>query len=157
MISVIMPAYNSENYVSEAIESVCKQSFADWELLIVNDGSTDHTPEIIEKYAQKDSRIKVFHRKNEGVSMARNFALNQVRGEYVTFTDSDDVYHSDRLKKLLQVFEQHKKYDVVFSRYREFRGKLYVNEERDHGKVYISYDDIPKKAISDSNNHFVWK
>ena len=75
MISVIMPAYNSENYVSEAIESVCKQSFADWELLIVNDGSTDHTPEIIEKYAQKDSRIKVFHRKNEGVSMARNFAF----------------------------------------------------------------------------------
>lgn len=131
MISVIMPAYNSENYVSEAIESVCKQSFADWELLIVNDGSTDHTPEIIEKYAQKDLRIKVFHRKNEGVSMARNFALNQVRGEYVTFIDSDDVYHIDRLKKLLQVFEQHKKCDVVFSRHREFRGKLYVNEERD--------------------------
>ena len=156
MISVIMPAYNSENYVSEAIESVCKQSFADWELLIVNDGSTDHTPEIIEKYAQKDSRIKVFHRKNEGVSMARNFALNQVRGEYVTFIDSDDVYHIDRLKKLLQVFEQHKKCDVVFSRHREFRGKLYVNEERDQGKIYISYDDIPKKVISDSNNHFVF-
>ena len=123
--------------------------------MIVNDGSTDHTPEIIEKYAQKDSRIKVFHRKNEGVSMARNFALNQVRGEYVTFIDSDDVYHIDRLKKLLQVFEQHKKCDVVFSRHREFRGKLYVNEERDQGKIYISYDDIPKKVISDSNNHFV--
>ena len=124
--------------------------------MIVNDGSTDRTPEIIDKYAQKDLRIKVYHKKNEGVSMARNFALNQVRGEYATFIDSDDVYHIDRLKKLLQVFEQHKKCDVVFSRHREFRGKLYVNEERDQGKIYISYDDIPKKVISDSNNHFVW-
>ena len=57
---------------------------------------------------------------------------------------------------LLKVFEQHKKCDIVFSRHREFRGKLYVDEERDQGKTYISYDDIPKKVISDSNNHFVW-
>ena len=70
MISIIMPVYNAESYISEAIESVCKQNYADWELLIVNDGSSDHSPEIIEKYAQKDPRIKVFHRKNEGVSMA---------------------------------------------------------------------------------------
>ena len=156
MISIIMPVYNAESYISEAIESVCKQNYADWELLIVNDGSSDHSPEIIEKYAQKDPRIKVFHRKNEGVSMARNFALNQVRGEYVTFIDSDDVYRSDRLKKLLQVFELYKNCDVVFSRHREFRGKLYAKEERDQGKIYISNDDICKKIFSDSNNHFVW-
>lgn len=61
MISIIMPVYNSEKYVSEAIESVCNQSYENWELLIVNDGSTDHTQEIIENYSEKDSRIKVFH------------------------------------------------------------------------------------------------
>lgn len=114
MISIIMPVYNSEKYVSEAIMSVCKQSYKNWELLIVNDGSTDHTQEIIDNYAKKDSRIKVFHRKNEGVSMARNFALNQLCGEYVTFIDSDDIYHTDRLKRMLHVFEQHTNCDIVF-------------------------------------------
>ena len=78
MISIIMPVYNSEKYISEAIESVCNQSYKNWELLIVNDGSTDYTSKIIDDFAKKDSRIKVFHRKNEGVSMARNFALNKV-------------------------------------------------------------------------------
>ena len=63
MISVIMPVYNSEKYVSESIESVCNQNYENWELLIVNDGSTDHTSKIINDYAKKDSRIKVFHKK----------------------------------------------------------------------------------------------
>ena len=80
MISVIMPVYNSEKYVSEAIESVCKQSYKKWELLIVNDGLTDHTPQIIDDYAKKDSRIKVFHRKNEGVSDKFHFAFYDGRG-----------------------------------------------------------------------------
>ena len=155
MISVIMPAYNSENYVSEAIESVCKQSFADWELLIVNDGSTDHTPEIIEKYAQKDSRIKVFHRKNEGVSMARNFALNQMRGEYVTFIDSDDVYQVDRLSGMLQVFETNRNCDIVFSRHREFKGKLTISNDSGTQNIVIIDDDILKIIISDTKYHFM--
>lgn len=102
-----MPVYNSEKYVSEAIDSVCNQSYENWELLIVNDGSTDHSAEIINEYARKDSRIKVFHRKNEGVSMARNFALSRICGDYVTFIDSDDIYYKDRLKRILQVFEQY--------------------------------------------------
>ena len=97
LVSIIMPVYNSEKYISEAIESVCNQSYKNWELLIVNDGSTDHTAKIIDDYSKKNFRIKVFHRKNEGVSMARNFALNQICGEYVTFIDSDDVYYVDRL------------------------------------------------------------
>lgn len=113
MISIIMPAYNSEKFISEAIESVCNQNYQNWELLIVNDGSTDHTSEIIDDYAKKDSRIRAFHRKNEGVSMARNFALNHICGEYVTFIDSDDVYHVNRLEKMLQVFEQHQNCDIV--------------------------------------------
>lgn len=155
MLSVIMPAYNSEKYVSEAIESVCNQSYKDWELLIVNDGSTDHTPEIIDDYAKKDSRIKVFHRENEGVSMARNFALNKICGEYVTFIDSDDVYHTDRLKRMLQVFEKHTECDVVFSGYKEFIGQLNINETIGSEEAVISNDDILKKVISDSKKHFI--
>ena len=84
-----MPVYNSEKYVSEAIESVCNQSYKNWELLIVNDGSVDLSEEIIENYAKKDTRITVFHKQNEGVSIARNYALDKISGEYVTFIDSD--------------------------------------------------------------------
>lgn len=156
MISIIMPVYNSEKYISEAIESVCNQSYKNWELLIVNDGSTDYTSKIIDDFAKKDSRIKVFHRKNEGVSMARNFALNQICGEYITFIDSDDMYHADRLKRMLQVFEQHENCEIVFSRHKEFRGKLNTYEANDSRKIVISDDDILVKVISDSKNHFVW-
>ena len=151
-----MPVYNSEKYVSEAIESVCHQSYKKWELVIVNDGSTDGSSEIIEDYAKKDSRIKVFHKENEGVSMARNFALNRICGEYVTFIDSDDVYHVDRLKKMLQVFEVHIDYDIVFSRHKEFKGDLNSKGEIGSETIEISDDNILKKVISDSNNHFVW-
>ena len=155
MISVIMPAYNSEKYVSEAIESIRNQSYENWELLIVEDGSTDCTRNIIDKYAKKDSRIKVFHKKNEGVSMARNFALNQICGEYVTFIDSDDIYQTDRLKRMLHVFEQNTNCDIVFSRHKEFTGKLITEEEIGTKKVVLSDDNILKKVISDSKNQFM--
>ena len=151
-----MPVYNSEKYISEAIESVCNQSYIDWELLIVNDGSVDLSAEIIENYAKKDTRITVFHKQNEGVSIARNYALDKISGEYVTFIDSDDVYHVDRLKKMVQVFEKHGNCDIVFSRHKEFTGQLNTGEVSSTGAIVISDDDILKKIISDSKNHFVW-
>ena len=155
-VSIIMPVFNSEKYVSEAIESVCHQSYKNWELLIVNDGSVDLSAKIIEKYAKKDSRITVFHKRNEGVSNARNFALGKISGEYVTFIDSDDVYHTDRLKKMVQVFEKHGNCDVVFSRHNEFKGKLIKIEQIGLGKTTIYDEDIVLKVISDSRNHFIW-
>lgn len=154
-VSIIMPVYNSEKYVSEAIESVCCQSYKNWELLIVNDGSADLSAEIIEKYAKKDSRITVFHKRNEGVSNARNFALGKISGEYVTFIDSDDVYHTDRLKKMVQVFEKHGNCDIVFSRHNEFTGKLTRIEQIGLGKTTIYDENVVLKVISDSQNHFI--
>lgn len=154
-VSIIMPVYNSEKYVSEAIESVCHQNYKNWELLIVNDGSTDLSAEIIERYAKKDSRITVFHKRNEGVSNARNFALGKISGDYVTFIDSDDVYHMDRLEKMVQVFEKHRNCDVVFSRHNEFTGKLAKVEQIGSGKTTLYNEDIVLKVISDSQNHFI--
>ena len=156
MISVIMPIYNSEKYVSEAIESVCNQSYKNWELLIVNDGSTDQSSKIIDDYAKKDSRIKVFHRSNEGVSMARNYALDKCNGNYITFIDSDDVYHPERLKKMMQIFVQNPDCDIVFSRHKEFRGELGLGDTRGTGSVKINNGNILQKIISDSRKHFVW-
>lgn len=155
MISVIMPVYNSERYISEAIDSICNQSYENWELLIVNDGSTDHTAKIINDYAKKDSRIRVFHKKNQGVSLTRNYALNQIRGEYVTFIDSDDVYHVERLERMLHVFEQHLNCDIVFSRHKEFIGEADRNQPIGNEKMEICKDNILEKVISDSKNHFI--
>ena len=80
-ISIIMPIYNKENYLSESIDSVLAQSFKDFELLCINDGSTDNSLEILRNYQLKDTRIKVFNKKNTGVSDTRNFGLSKAQGE----------------------------------------------------------------------------
>ena len=155
-VSIIMPVYNAEKYVSEAIESVRNQSYENWELIIVDDGSTDRSPEIIDAYFRKDPRIKSLHKKNEGVSMARNLALDQVCGEYVTFIDSDDVYHPDRLYRMVQIFEKYPNCDIVFSSYTEFMGEWKYSEASSSGEIKVYDDEILIHVISDTKNHFVW-
>ena len=89
-ISIIIPVYNAEKYLRNCLDSVLNQSFADWEMLLVDDGSTDASPSICDEYAAKDGRIRVFHKENGGVSSARNLGLDNAKGEYITFIDSDD-------------------------------------------------------------------
>ena len=142
LVSIVMPVYNCEKYLQESIESVLSQSYQNWELLIVDDGSTDRSPGIIDAYAQKDARIKSVHKKNEGVSVARNVALEHIRGEYVTFIDSDDVYHVDRLKEMLYVFETNKNCDIVFSGHKEFKGKLTISNKSSKKNIVVTTEDI---------------
>ena len=101
MVSVILPAYNAEKYIADSIKSVISQSFTDWELLIVDDGSTDSTPRLCDGFASSDPRIRVFHRHNAGVSAARNFGLDSAQGEYITFLDADDILHPEFLSSLI--------------------------------------------------------
>ena len=89
-ISVIVPVYNAEKYLYRCIDSILAQTFTDFELLLVNDGSKDNSGKICDEYAAKDSRVRVFHKENGGVSSARNVGLDNVKGEWVTFCDSDD-------------------------------------------------------------------
>ena len=95
MISVIVPVYNCEKYIHRCIDSILSQSFTDFELLLINDGSTDSSGVICDEYSQKDNRVRVFHKTNGGVSSARNLGLDESRGEYVTFVDSDDYILED--------------------------------------------------------------
>ena len=97
LISIIMPMYNTEAYVAGAVRSVQAQTYANWELLIVDDGSTDGSGALCDELAASDSRIRVFHKENGGVSRARNFALAQAKGEYICFLDSDDACEPDYL------------------------------------------------------------
>lgn len=98
MISVIVPFYNSSKYINECIQSILNQTYNDFELLLINDGSEDDSLNICKEY--KDKRIRIFNRKHNGVSCARNYGLSKARGEYVCFIDSDDIVHRDYLNKL---------------------------------------------------------
>lgn len=89
-VSIIIPVYNVEKYLDRCMNSVLNQTLKDIEIILVDDGSTDHCPQMCDAYAEKDSRIKVIHKKNAGLGMARNTGLDYVTGEYVTFIDSDD-------------------------------------------------------------------
>ena len=106
LVSVVMPAYNSELYIAKAIESVIRQSYKGWELIIVNDGSKDATQNIIDYYIQKDSRIKcVSLSENKGISYARNRGIEASRGEYIAVMDSDDLMNPERLKLSLKAIK----------------------------------------------------
>lgn len=98
--SVIIPVYNRETCVHLAIESICKQDYPNWELILVDDGSTDKTAEICRKYAAADSRIRYHYKRNGGVSSARNFGIQLARGEYILFLDSDDSLAGNCLRVL---------------------------------------------------------
>ena len=105
MISFIIPIFNAEKYISRCIDSIKKQSFDDWELLLVDDGSDDKSALICDIYASSDSRIRAFHKDNEGVSSARNYGLEYAKGEWIWFVDSDDYILNgakDVLSKALQ-------------------------------------------------------
>ncbi|MCD8236258.1 MAG: glycosyltransferase [Prevotellaceae bacterium] len=89
-ISVIIPVYNAESCLNRCIDSILVQTFADFELLLIDDGSKDNSGRICDEYAEKDSRVRVFHKENGGVSSARNMGLDNARGEWITFVDADD-------------------------------------------------------------------
>ena len=98
LVSVIMPAYNAEKHLGEAIESIQNQTYHNWELLIINDGSTDSTGEIIEEYAKQDERINyIINQKNEGLITTRNKGLLEAKGQYIANLDSDDIAYPERL------------------------------------------------------------
>lgn len=97
-VSIIMPVYNASKYLYDSIDSILKQSFSDFELIIINDGSIDNSLDIINNFIKKDNRISVFTIKNAGVSNARNIGLDHAKGEYILFVDSDDTVDSDFIK-----------------------------------------------------------
>ena len=100
MISIICPVYNTGTFLIECVNSVIVQDMIDWELLLIDDGSTDKSPEICDNFAEKDSRIKVFHKQNEGQWLTREFGINRAKGQYFIFLDSDDMLEPHALRKL---------------------------------------------------------
>lgn len=161
-VSVIIPVYNAENYIDQCVRSVLAQTFTDFELLLIDDGSTDGSGIICDNFVQKDTRIKVFHKANSGVSSARNQGLESAMGEWIVFLDSDDVIEAQYLEHLLlNVLSFHS--DFATSRLIEARKtKEYENrtyENLDGFKTFFENCDyhpiggkIFNKSILDAKN-----
>ena len=116
-ISVIVPVYNTKKYLSRCLDSILSQSFTDFELLLIDDGSTDDSGVICDAYAEKDNRIRVFHKENGGVSSARNLGINNASGKWIYFVDSDDELLPDGLKTLVENVSEGA--DVVMAGYED--------------------------------------
>lgn len=143
LISVIIPIYNVEKYLRQCVDSVLAQSHTNIEIILVDDGATDGCPQICDSYEQKDARIKVVHKKNGGLSDARNVGLELAHGKYVCFFDSDDVVHRDIITELYQACVQSDA-DISTCYFERFTDS---HIEKDEGKVQ-NEDYTGKELIS---------
>lgn len=117
LVSVIMPLYNAERFVSEAIESVLGQTVEGWELFVIDDQSTDRSVDVVRKYCEKDPRITLLqNEKNSGVSVTRNRGIDAARGQYIAFLDSDDVWKPEKLQRQLSLMQE-KNADIGYCSY----------------------------------------
>jgi glycosyltransferase involved in cell wall biosynthesis len=106
LVSVIIPAYNAERYIARTLESVLSQTYKNIEVLVTNDGSTDQTVEIVESFAEKDSRTRILHQPNLGPSAARNCGIQSSKGEFIAFIDADDVWHKEKTQAQVECFQR---------------------------------------------------
>ncbi|NQM52083.1 glycosyltransferase family 2 protein [Streptococcus suis] len=155
LISIIVPVYNVENYLDECIQTVLAQTYSNWELLLINDGSTDSSGTICDDYAKGDERIHIKHiKKSKGVSEARNTGLSLAKGEYITFLDSDDGIREDFLETCLTTAIQHD-VDIVI-------GHFFIWDENQQTFYYFveqsQKDTIELISAQEAlNRQVVWK
>lgn len=145
MISIIIPVYNTALYLDKCIESVLNQTYHNFECILVDDGSTDNSLRKCQYWSLKDSRIKVFHQKNQGVSVARNKGINVAKGEYITFIDSDDWVEVCYLEHMREAMLQHS-VDLVISGF---------VQKTNNSCLHFSCDDKLIKLSSSNINEFV--
>lgn len=115
LISIVIPVFNAEKYISETLDSLIKQTYSNWECFIIDDGSTDHSKDIIQEYCKKDNRFHYFYQENSGPSVARNNGLKLVEGEYIQFLDADDVLMPERFDVLLQEYTKAESNIILYS------------------------------------------
>lgn len=155
MISIILPVYNAEEYLEQCLKSLLSQTYADIEIICMNDGSTDNSAEIIEKYAAKDDRLKSIRQENKGTEVARRRALSLCSGKYIMFCDSDDWYEPNMCEEMLHAIEDN---DVDIAMCKT-NMRFEIEEAEDH-TYYFELDEDGKKEISnyliDGINSFVW-
>lgn len=139
-VSFILPIYNVEKYLSECVESILVQTYRDFEILLVDDGSPDNCPALCDEWARKDDRIKALHKPNGGLSDARNYGLEHAQGDYVVFVDSDDFWvNKDCLENLMNVVDVHPECDFI-----GFNCSYYYSDTKTF-KKWVAYDESLSK------------
>ena len=131
LISIIIPVYNVEKYLNSCLDSVLAQIYENWECLLIDDGSKDSSGKICDEYASKDSRFRVFHKENGGVSSARNLGLDNAEGEWVTFVDSDDVLTNNFFSDFIIALQENQDIDL-------FVGD--VLQQRMDGSTFVEFE-----------------
>lgn len=142
LLSIIVPVYNVEEYLPRCVDSILSQTFPDFELILVDDGSPDRCGEICDAWAKKDCRIRVLHKSNSGVNAARNTGLGLAKGRYITFIDGDDFIKSNTFEKALALLEKNREIDLL--QYPE----IHVQDGKE--SIWIGYPEIP--IILSKNN-----
>lgn len=141
LISVVIPVYNVENYLEECIQSVLNQTYTNLDIVLVNDGSTDTSREICDRFSELDSRIRVFYTENKGAALAKNFGVAQALGEYVLFVDSDDIAENRMVETLHKQVEETGA-DIVI-------GNYFIYDENDgQCKFYVLERDFCIEELS---------
>lgn len=140
-ISVIVPVYNVEKYIDRCMDSILNQTYSNLEIVLVDDGSPDRCPELCDAYKDKDPRVKVIHKRNGGLGLARNTGLESATGEYVTFVDSDDFLDLNMVDKLCQTLCENDA-EVAYCAYNIYSDNKAIIPQKDDrvGKVYTGRD-----------------
>lgn len=155
-ISIIVPVYNvEESFFRKCIDSLINQTVADIEIILINDGSTNNSPQLCDQYAKKDSRIKVFHQENQGVSVARNKGISEATGEWITFVDPDDWVELDMCEKLINNLKDGN-YDIlVFSYFEVYENrinKILWGKQKSYDLAQNEYEILQNNILSYNKN-----
>lgn len=141
-VSINLCCYNSERYLRETLESVINQTYQDWELVIINDGSTDSTEAIVKEYTDQGFPIVYYYQENHGLGYSRNEALKRSSGKYIAFIDHDDVWMPEKLERQLAIFENDTDVDFVYTNYyvtRNKRRKIRFKKKQPEGYVFENF------------------
>ena len=149
LISIVVPIYNGEKYLKECLDSVLKQDYSNFELVLIDDGSKDNTLKICQEYASKDKRIKVVHKENGGLSNARNTGMDNATGDYLTFIDADDMIEPNYLSILLSHMEGDVKLVACNYKHLSSSGDIRIHPLGKYKTGKYSYIDLKDKAIDD--------
>lgn len=156
LISVIVPVYKVEEYLDECVQSLVDQSYTNLEIILVDDGSPDKCPQMCDAWAEKDSRIRVEHKKNGGLSSARNAGLDVAKGEYVSFVDSDDFFDKDMYKKLYEGITSSPNIGISaikFLKYEEGVSSIFNPKWDTSGDVLVKAEDFGIKTLTQEVCH----
>ncbi len=147
LVSVITPAYNAERFIGETIESVLAQTYTNWEMIIVDDCSTDRTVEIVQAYMEKDDRIKLFQlEKNSGAGVARNRAMDEAKGRFIAFLDSDDLWLPEKLSRQIP-FMLDNGLAFTFTKYERISEDGQESKGVTEAPATVHYEDLMKHCV----------